>query len=225
MKKIFLFCIMVIAMCSCNNTEPTSTIKQIKMKIYEGENLMGEIIPTNQINCRIYEYDTKERLVLLQNYIIHPDVKDNFRDDGLVAESRIKYDANGLKSISNTSWVKIGDEFEQREDKLYKEDNCWYWHDDPFFKEEDMSDILISNDMVYDILLDILPTCAENDMFLPIKSDGTFAINTSHNSKMVGRVIETDAHGNWVKVVCTSIEENSNDNDYSVIMREIIYYE
>jgi hypothetical protein len=204
------------------------------MTTYDGENLMGEIIPTNQENCRVYEYDTKERLVLLQNYLIHPDAKKYVRDDGLHSESRIEYDENGLKSISKTSWINKSNydydndevvfELKQIEEKLYKEDNCWYWHDDSPFVE-DVGDILISNDMVYDILLDILPKCAEDDMFLPIRSDGTFAINTSHNSKIVGRVIETDAHGNWIKAVCTHIEENSNNNDYSVIMREITYYE
>ena len=66
MKKIFGLILMTIVVCSCDNTP---TIKQIKMSTHDGENLLGEIVPTKQIGLFIYEYDDKERFVFSQSYL------------------------------------------------------------------------------------------------------------------------------------------------------------
>ncbi len=230
MKKIFIFCVMAITMCSCNNTTPTEpitpTIKQIKMKIYGGENLMEEIIPTTQRRLYVYEYDTKERLVFLQDY------ETDDKGDELCFESKIEYDVDSLKSISHK------DKYDDEEEIIYKEGNCWYMYSDI----DDIGKIKYTPSYINeynlvtleDILYHFAWWCGNWDgksdssyMFLPIRSDGTFAITNRSSEKMVvGKVVETDAYGNWTKVICAHITGRHNyDKEYSVIMREITYHE
>ena len=220
MKKIFALILMTIVVCSCNNAP---TIKQIKMSTHDGENLLGEIVPTKQIGLFIYEYDDKERFVFSQSYLTSNEFDDHIREDGLYNENRIIYEKNDIKSISIKSWHKSwrSDGINECEQILYKEDSGWYYidFDSDIDDSRDEDVMFIGNNVLYP-MLDMLAEC-EGVGFLPIRCDDTFTIKID-DEQIVGRVVEKDKYGNWTKAIAKNMGEK--DNEYAVYIREISYY-
>ena len=216
MKKIFALILMAIAIISCGD-KSSPTIKETKITYYEGKQLCDEIIPSTQLQYEIYKYDEKERVVFKQKYIVDPEGAKHFREDGLANEWIITYDEDELISISNTSYYTTWDDkLESSEMKLYKKDNTWYITEKN--KYLDVSDLYISNTGIIATLMEMLSDMGEGEF--PIKPDGTISVKSEY-SNLVGKVVETDNYGNWIKIAVVE----TNDDDYFVYTREITYYE
>ena len=214
MKKIFALILMTIAIISCGD-KSSPTIKETKITYYEGKQLCDEIIPSTQLQYEIYKYDEKERVIFKQRYNVDPVTAKYYREDGLMNEWMITYNEDELISISISYYSIWDDKLETGEKKLYKKDNVWYLSEKNKYLD---SDLYMSNSGVIAIIMGMLSDMGEGEF--PIKPDGTISVK-SEDSNMVGKVVETDKYGNWIKIAVVE----TNDDDYFVYTREITYYE
>lgn len=208
MKKFFILCLMAFVMCSCIDTTPM--IKREVISEYKGELLCDDILPTEISHYEIYEYDNQERLILLQCY----------DEDGfLYTEEKTTYVGGKLNTIE--MWTQFSQDKEKNETIFYKNNNVWCR------KTNGEITILCESKHKSDsITLNYLENSQpKRKEYFSLKDDGSFAI-IGEDYQCVGKVVETDKFGNWIKAVgkerfdYTYIDDKEN---YVVFTREITY--
>jgi hypothetical protein len=201
---------MAFVMCSCNNSN-SPTIKKEVISSYYGELLCEDILPTELKYYYIYEYDSKERLILTQCYD---------ENDFLYHEEKTTYVADKLKTIE--MWTQFSEDKEKNETIWFKDNDIWCGKTN--------GELIILNESKHEsdsIMLNYLVNYqSQREEYLPLKEDGTFAI-VMEDYQCVGKVVETDKFGNWIKAVgkekfnYTYIDDKEN---YVVFTREITYF-
>ena len=209
MKKIFIICLMAIAIISCNNTPNAETtynakiavdstaiaidstkieedkkplVKQVKLTKYKGINKNGKIVKGKKIYTNTFNYTIDSLLQL----------------DDLFANHIYDIGVDGYQYNYDFS------------DKVHL----------IFSSRNDITSEISMDDMLIDI----------SEIYISkIHADSTFHTICAYAYECFGKIIEKDKYGNWTKAVgATNImspEVDINIKKYLFVEREITYYE